>query len=79
MLVSTRRRKKNCIKKIMNIDGVVIWVRNTNGVFSIKSAYFLDYVLSKQSKGESSNGEVIEVVWRKLWQLQVLGKIKQFL
>ncbi|KAF5481399.1 hypothetical protein F2P56_002053 [Juglans regia] len=62
-----------------NISDRLIWARNTKGIFTIKSSYFLDYVLTKQSRGESSNAEATDVVWRKMWKLHVPGKIKQFL
>lgn len=61
---------------IRDISDRLIWVRNAKGIFSVKSAHLLDCVLSKQTQGESSNKEVIELVWRQLLLLQVPEKLK---
>ncbi|KAG6713712.1 hypothetical protein I3842_05G167400 [Carya illinoinensis] len=62
-----------------DVDDKLIWAKSTKGVFSVKSACFLDCSLTKQYVGETSNGETVDVIWRKIWHLKVPGKFKQFI
>ncbi|XP_035550016.1 uncharacterized protein LOC118349461 [Juglans regia] len=64
---------------LRNNSDQMIWVSNAKGVFSVKSAYFLDCLIKQQFVGEASNGVVVEELWRNLWQLHVPGNIKHFL
>ncbi|XP_042969542.1 uncharacterized protein LOC122302385 [Carya illinoinensis] len=57
----------------------LIWVVALNGIFSVKSAYFVAYELQSMHKGQSSNASGLEAQWKKIWGLQVPGKVKQVL
>ncbi|KAF5477349.1 hypothetical protein F2P56_003998 [Juglans regia] len=44
---------------LRNNSDQMIWVSNAKGVFSVKSAYFLDCLIKQQSVGEASNGVAV--------------------
>lgn len=57
----------------------VIWVGNCNGVFTVKNAYYIALgVIEYEDNGESSNGDPKAPLWRKLWHLKILAKMKIF-
>ncbi|XP_042950231.1 uncharacterized protein LOC122282336 [Carya illinoinensis] len=57
----------------------LMWVVASNGIFLVKSAYFVAYELQSMHKGQSSNASGLEAQWKKIWGLQVPGKVKQVL
>ncbi|XP_042962747.1 uncharacterized protein LOC122297026 [Carya illinoinensis] len=56
-----------------------IWAGSTKGIFSVKSAYFMDKKLSRRSMGKSSSGGGNKGIWKELWQLEVSGKVRMFI
>ncbi|KAG6626752.1 hypothetical protein CIPAW_15G073500 [Carya illinoinensis] len=57
----------------------LIWVNSCNGRFSVKSAYFLDSDMRRHPFGQPSNNGGGDGQWRKIWHLQVPGKVKLFI
>ena len=57
----------------------IIWLGNSRGVFTVKSAYHIAHNLMGFKMGEEcSNGDPCKPIWRKLWHLNLLAKIKIF-
>ncbi|XP_075659049.1 uncharacterized protein LOC142628904 [Castanea sativa] len=57
----------------------IIWIGNSHEVFTVKSAYHLAYALLKSNWSEEcSTGDPCKPIWRKLWHLNLLAKIKIF-
>lgn len=60
-----------------------LWHYNSNGNFSVKSAYHLarSSVLPRRSheRGESSSGTPSNSLWKYLWSLSIPSKVKMFL
>lgn len=55
----------------------MIWTKNKNERFTVKSVYRLaqeDHWDSKMAKG--SNQSTMKQTWRRLWQMNVLNKVK---
>jgi hypothetical protein len=57
----------------------LIWWGNSNGLFSVKSAYHLCKELESRASGESSISSLSSKVWKQLWRLQVPGVVRSFL
>lgn len=59
-----------------------IWSGNPNGLFSVKSAYHLEFAhkqsLLMQDSSSSNGSEWITSFWKSLWRLNVPPKIKMF-
>lgn len=55
-----------------------IWEHEKSGTFSIQSAYKFFYNLWSKAKGESSKAQSHNSLWKKLWHLKLLPKIKIF-
>ena len=74
------------VETILNIpisfhlpDDSIIWVGNKKGYFSIKSAYYVARrILEKEDHGESSLGDVCAPLWKRIWHLNILEKIRIF-
>ena len=57
----------------------IIWVGNKKGEFSVKSAcYIVVRVLDTMEEGESSSGDPRSPLWKKLWHLNILPKVRIF-
>lgn len=57
----------------------IIWLGNSRGVFTVKSAYHIAHNLMGSKMGEEcSNGDPCKPIWRKLWHLNLPAKIKIF-
>ena len=57
----------------------LIWIGNKRGDFTVKSAYFVAIkILDSRVEGECSSGDPNAQIWRKIWSLKLLGKIKIF-
>ncbi|XP_030929385.1 uncharacterized protein LOC115955407 [Quercus lobata] len=57
----------------------LIWVGNRKGVFSVKSAYYVALnLMDCSNEGESSFGDPLERLWKKIWHLNIPSKIKNF-
>lgn len=57
----------------------LIWIGNSNGVFSTRIAYHLENERIVREKGESSMASTDSEVWRKVWKLRVPGVVRTFL
>ncbi|KAL0017429.1 hypothetical protein SO802_004498 [Lithocarpus litseifolius] len=56
-----------------------IWAWSTNGVFSVKNAYWVASQMSLvESTGSSSEGSQERSFWKSIWQINVPHKIKHF-
>ena len=59
----------------------LVWTRNISGVFSVRSAYFLQTEIERNFKGNeasSSNPTQLHSFWNGIWSGQVPPKIKTF-
>ena len=57
----------------------IIWLGNKRGVFSVKSAYYVALALVEEpSMGECSSGDYRALLWRKMWHLKLLTKVRIF-
>ena len=91
----TRRWKANLIRSlflpfeastILNIplsynlpEDKFIWVGNTRGVFTVKSAYYIALkVVESTEEGESSSGDCRTPLWKRMWHLTILVKMRIF-
>lgn len=45
----------------------------------MKSAYFVDLMKKRQKSGESSCVDRDDEQWKRIWQMDVPGKVKQYL
>lgn len=44
-------------------------IKSSNGMFSVKSAYFVDLEMEQHSRVQTSNDVSGEVQWKKIWHL----------
>ena len=57
----------------------IIWLGNKKGSFSVKSAYYMaKRILEKEDHGESSLGDLCALLWKRMWHLNIPGKIRIF-
>lgn len=57
----------------------LIWVGNTRGVFSVKSAYYIAHkVVESTEEGESSLGDCRTSPWKRMWHLNIPAKMRIF-
>ena len=57
----------------------IIWVGNKKGDFTVKSAYYIALnVVETKEEGESLEGDNKATLWKKIWHLNILEKIKFF-
>ncbi|KAK9990557.1 hypothetical protein SO802_025542 [Lithocarpus litseifolius] len=57
------------------LEDSIIWMGNKQGVFSVKSAYYVALPFVEKSKvGECSIGDSRTRLWKKVWQLQLPAK-----
>jgi hypothetical protein len=59
----------------------LIWAASTSGKYCVKSAYCLlkDHYEEKSNCGEASNGEMMKVLWSRVWSLHIPPKVKNFI
>jgi hypothetical protein len=62
-----------------NWSDAIIWRGMTNGIFSIRSAYYIQQKLEAQTMAGTSNLECKREVWGKLWALPVPNVEKHFI
>ena len=91
----TKRWKANLVKKsfllfeadtILNIplsyslpNDNLIWLGNTKGVFTVRSAYYVALSLVETSNGgELSVGDSRPLLWKRVWHLNLPDKIRIF-
>ena len=57
----------------------LIWAESKNGKFTVRSAYRLAQEISTEGNSpESSDPAALKQVWKDLWNMRVLNKIKYF-
>ena len=57
----------------------IFWVHTRNGGYSVKSRYHVAHeVLQHEGWAECSSGGDMQQVWKALWKMRVLNKIKIF-
>ena len=63
-----------------SIPDLLVWLPNKNGVYSVKSSYYIARGLSRERDGmeESSGVRNKGLIWPRLWKLKLLSKIKVF-
>lgn len=63
----------------MNAHDHIIWGLSNKWIFSVKTAQFTNLDAKNQKASESSGDMQVLAVWNKIWNLGVVGKIKQFM
>jgi len=58
---------------------VMIWRGSSTGDFTVRSAYHIEKDRQMFSQGESSNISVFNLLWKRLWSLQVPNSTKMFI
>ena len=63
-----------------SIPDLLVWLPNKNGVYSVKSSYYIARGLSRERDGmeESSGVRNKGLIWPRLWKLKLPSKIKVF-
>jgi hypothetical protein len=56
----------------------IIWIGSKSGMFSVKSAYYIGRVLKEDARGQCSYADRMPDIWKDLWNLKILGKVKLF-
>jgi hypothetical protein len=57
----------------------LIWRSTKNGMFTVRSAYYLAVEKQGQSRRESSGTSYMEKLWKMIWSLAVHNSVKMFL
>ena len=61
------------------LEDKLIWMGNSRGEFTVKSAYHIAYCLVEENDDVgSSKGDPLKPLWKRLWLLNLLAKIKIF-
>jgi ribonuclease HI len=60
-------------------DDVLVWRGTAKGVFSVRSAYYMQKEVEERSKAENSHGGRLSVVWGKIWKFPIPNVEKNFL
>lgn len=63
----------------LGLEEKLIWVATTNGKFNVRSAYYLQINKLKREKGESSRCNFNNLVWKKMWELNVSNTDETFM
>ncbi|KAL0408285.1 UNVERIFIED_CONTAM: hypothetical protein Sradi_1762900, partial [Sesamum radiatum] len=58
-------------------DDLIVWHYSTNGIFLVRRAYHLTCELDVDVS--CSNRRIAQAWWRKLWQVNIPGKVKIFI
>ncbi|XP_042950060.1 uncharacterized protein LOC122282171 [Carya illinoinensis] len=61
------------------IEDKVVWGPSKKGVFSVRSAYYLQLDRRRWGKGESSTEKQVDNRWKRIWELEVPNMVKVFL
>lgn len=65
--------------RVSSQDDVCIWRRTKNGLFSVKSAYYIQREMEALGEAESSSKRGKSTVWKHLWGLRIPNIDKNFL
>ncbi|XP_035551510.1 uncharacterized protein LOC118349853 [Juglans regia] len=57
----------------------LIWGPSKRGLFTVKSAYYLEQERKSRLKGECSTEKKADSIWKNIWSLRVPGVVKTFL
>jgi hypothetical protein len=57
----------------------LVWAATKQGIFTLRSAYFLEKLKREQERGESSNVGANRIFWKSLWAMNVPGVLKNFM
>lgn len=57
----------------------LVWIGNSNGKYSVKSAYHLEKERLSRNQGECSMISHHKGVWQQIWQLNMPGVVRNFL
>ncbi|XP_042973011.1 uncharacterized protein LOC122304814 [Carya illinoinensis] len=61
------------------VEDKLIWGPSNKGLFSVKSAYFLEKERSSRGQGESSRGIEADDQWKHIWSMNLPSKMKLFI
>ena len=57
----------------------IIWVGNKRGEFSVESVYYIALtMINSLGSGEYSHGDPRTPLWKRIWKLEILPKIRIF-
>ena len=62
-----------------NNEDKLIWRATSSGIFSVRSAYYLDMERKERKKGEGSSSSLNGNFWKEIWSLNVPNSAKVFL
>lgn len=57
----------------------LVWAATKQGIFTVRSAYYLEKQRKEQEEWESSNGGINRLFWKSLWAMNVPGVFKNFM
>lgn len=60
----------------------LVWSLEKNGIFSVKSAYRLAYLIRKENNSETESNRTRDEngrMWKQVWKMPVMPKLKHFL
>lgn len=61
------------------LENKLIWIGNKKGEFIVKSVYHITYnLIETKEEGECSSGDPNAQLWKKIWCLYLLAKVKIF-
>ena len=66
------------VSQVVDTD-TLVWPLTPDGMYSVRSAYWLYSELSRQALPSSSTGEGDKGLWNGIWKLRVPPKVRHFL
>lgn len=55
----------------------LVWHYTSNGIFSVRLAYY--FVVKERNKNEGESSKPDELLWKSIWNMQVPPRIKRFI
>jgi hypothetical protein len=62
-----------------NQEDILIWRGTKNGIFSVRSAYYMQMEMVSRNEGACSESEKLNRIWKRIWSLSVPNSEKNFL
>jgi ribonuclease HI len=62
-----------------NQEDILIWRGTKNGIFSVRSAYYMQMEMVSRNEGACSENEKQNRIWKRIWSLSVPNSEKNFL